>query len=37
MVTMKLMCDNHPAGPLEIPDPALFCDPKVSARTDVTM
>ena len=28
-MTIKLMCDNHPAGPLEIPDPALFCDPKV--------
>ena len=29
LVTIKLMCDNHPAGPVEIPDPALFYDPKV--------
>ena len=25
---IKLMCEKHPAGPLEIPDPAIFCDPK---------
>ena len=29
LVRIKLMCDNHPAGPVEIPDPALFYDPKV--------
>ena len=29
LVTIKLMCDSHPAGPVEIPDPALFYDPKV--------
>ena len=35
LVTIKLMCDNHPAGPVEIPDPALFYDPKVGCRVEL--
>ena len=36
LVTIKLMCDNHPAGPVEIPDPALFYDPKVGCRVELS-
>ena len=37
LVTIKLMCDNHPAGPVEIPDPALFYDPKVKSAVSMAV
>ena len=26
----RLMCENHPSGPLDVPDPAAYSDAKVN-------